>query len=107
VRYAEDQRIRWGATNDFYPHAYRYREWVINAFNRDLPYDQFIRFNWRRTKSTAARMTSSPSFPWPRPKYYNRNRVEVQADEWEDESIRFRARFWASRLRAPVATITS
>ncbi|MDB4786806.1 PSD1 and planctomycete cytochrome C domain-containing protein [Planctomycetaceae bacterium] len=25
-----------------YPDAWRYREWVINAFNQDLPYDQFI-----------------------------------------------------------------
>lgn len=24
------------------PHAWRYREWVINAYNRDLPYDQFV-----------------------------------------------------------------
>ncbi len=25
------------------PNAWRYRDWVINAFNADLPYDQFIR----------------------------------------------------------------
>jgi len=25
------------------PNAYRYRDWVIQAFNRDMPYDQFIR----------------------------------------------------------------
>ncbi len=25
------------------PHAWRYRDWVIRAFNADLPYDQFIR----------------------------------------------------------------
>ena len=24
------------------PWAYRYRDWVIDAFNRDLPYDQFV-----------------------------------------------------------------
>ena len=24
------------------PHAWRYREWVIQAFNRDHPYDQFV-----------------------------------------------------------------
>ncbi|HIG31609.1 MAG TPA: DUF1553 domain-containing protein [Verrucomicrobiales bacterium] len=26
------------------PEAWRYRDWVINALNRDLPYDDFIRF---------------------------------------------------------------
>ncbi len=25
-----------------YPHAYNYRDWVIRAFNEDLPYNQFI-----------------------------------------------------------------
>jgi hypothetical protein len=25
------------------PHAWRYRNWVFDAFNRDLPYDQFVR----------------------------------------------------------------
>ncbi len=25
-----------------YPWAYTYRDWVINAFNRDLPWDQFV-----------------------------------------------------------------
>ncbi len=25
-----------------YPYAYTYRDWVINAFNTDLPYDQFL-----------------------------------------------------------------
>ena len=24
------------------PHAWRYREWVIDAYNRDLPFDQFV-----------------------------------------------------------------
>ena len=26
-----------------YPNAFRYRDWVIQAFNNDLPYDQFVR----------------------------------------------------------------
>ncbi|MCA9069050.1 MAG: DUF1549 domain-containing protein, partial [Planctomycetaceae bacterium] len=30
------------AANFAYPHAWRYRDWVIEAFNKDLPYDQFI-----------------------------------------------------------------
>jgi hypothetical protein len=25
-----------------YPHAYTYRDWVIRAFNQDMPYDQFL-----------------------------------------------------------------
>ena len=25
------------------PHAFRYRDWVVNAFNADMPYDQFVR----------------------------------------------------------------
>ncbi len=29
--------------NHAYPHAWRYRNWVIDAFNRDLPYDKFLR----------------------------------------------------------------
>ena len=26
-----------------YPYAYTYRDWVVNAFNQDTPYDQFLR----------------------------------------------------------------
>jgi hypothetical protein len=25
-----------------YPHAYNYRDWVVRAFNEDLPYDRFV-----------------------------------------------------------------
>lgn len=32
-----------GDENHAYPHAWRYRNWVIDALNRDLPYDQFVR----------------------------------------------------------------
>jgi hypothetical protein len=40
VRYADTA----GDNSDFpIPQMYRYRDWVIGAFNRDLPYDQFVR----------------------------------------------------------------
>ncbi len=40
ARYAETS----GKTvNLNYPHAWRYRDWVIAAFNKDKPYDQFVR----------------------------------------------------------------
>jgi dienelactone hydrolase/Ca2+-binding EF-hand superfamily protein len=40
ARYAESS----GKETDFaYPHAWRYRDYVIKAFNQDMPFDQFIR----------------------------------------------------------------
>jgi len=39
VRFAETNGYERDATK---PNAWRYRDYVINAFNRDLPYDQFI-----------------------------------------------------------------
>ncbi|MEM7384056.1 MAG: DUF1549 and DUF1553 domain-containing protein [Verrucomicrobiota bacterium] len=40
VRYADTA----GENSDHpVPHAWRYRNWVINAFNADKPYDQFVR----------------------------------------------------------------
>jgi hypothetical protein len=41
ARYGEDQAHTFQAK--LYPAGFRYRDWVIGAFNRDLPYDEFIR----------------------------------------------------------------
>src|SRR5262245_18331418 len=44
ARYGEDQAHQVGNdTKFFYPNAYLYRRWVIDSFNRDLPYDRFVR----------------------------------------------------------------
>ncbi len=40
ARYAESNGKE---TNLPYPHAWRYRDYVIDAFNKDKPYDQFIK----------------------------------------------------------------
>lgn len=40
ARYAESNG---SADNTPFPHAWRYRDWVIKAVNQDKPYDQFIR----------------------------------------------------------------
>jgi hypothetical protein len=39
ARFAESS----GKTNFTYPQAWRYRDWVIAAFNADVPYDRFVR----------------------------------------------------------------
>src|SRR5581483_6856677 len=44
ARYAEDQAHIVGSDQSlFYPNAYLYRDWVIQAFNADLPYDRFVK----------------------------------------------------------------
>ena len=40
VRFAESQGFE---RNKFYPSAWKYRDWVIEAFNNDMPYDEFVR----------------------------------------------------------------
>ena len=87
VRYAEDQAHQVGDdTKFFYPNAYKYREWVIGAFNRDLPYDQFLKLQLAADKMEGAdsRDLAALGFLGLGPKYYNRNRLDVMADEWED-----------------------
>ncbi len=125
ARYAEDQAHQVGSdTKFFYPKAFKYRDWVIRAFNQDMPYDRFVRLQLaadrvlsvRNTGSpevtdedsgqavniavqTVAPPTEAPRLPAAKgtpedlaalgflglgPKYYNRNRLEVMTDEWED-----------------------
>ncbi len=87
ARYAEDQAHQVGSdTQFFYPNAYKYREWVINAFNRDLSYDQFILCQLAADKmdNPAPENLAALGFVGLGPKYYNRDRLDVKADEWED-----------------------
>ncbi|MCC6587212.1 MAG: PSD1 domain-containing protein [Bryobacterales bacterium] len=41
ARYGEDDVL--GLSQEKYPNAWRYRDWVVEAFNRDLPYDVFVK----------------------------------------------------------------
>jgi len=87
ARYAEDQAHIVGNNKSlFYPNAYKYRDWVIEAFNRDLPYDAFIRrqlaadlLGFEENDELAAL-----GFVGLGPKYYRRGALEVKAEEWED-----------------------
>jgi hypothetical protein len=42
ARYAEDNPTS-EATNPGYPYAWRYRDWIVEAMNADMPYDRFIK----------------------------------------------------------------
>jgi hypothetical protein len=87
ARYAEDQAHQVGKdTKFFYPNAFKYRQWVIDAFNRDLPYDQFVSFQVAADKDPRAGRQDQAAlgFLGLGPKYYNRGNISVMADEWED-----------------------
>lgn len=86
ARYAEDQAHQVGKdTTLFYPKAHLYREWVIGAFNRDLPYDRFLSLQLAADKLGAGKEDlAALGLLGLGPKYYDRGRLAVMADEWED-----------------------
>jgi hypothetical protein len=43
ARYADTRGYIVDGQDNRYPFAYTYRDWLINAFNRDLPYPDFIK----------------------------------------------------------------
>ncbi len=45
ARWAEDHPTS-EATNRPFPHAWRYRDWVIEAFKLDIPYNRFVRMQF-------------------------------------------------------------
>jgi Protein of unknown function (DUF1549)/Protein of unknown function (DUF1553)/Planctomycete cytochrome C len=72
-----------------YPNAYLYRDWVIKAFNDDLPYDQFVRAQLAGDliADATARARTLPALgflglgPW----FYDNGAVEItRADERHD-----------------------
>ena len=42
ARFGEDNATS-EATNPPYPYAWRYRDWIIEAVNKDVPYDRFVK----------------------------------------------------------------
>ncbi len=82
ARYADSQD--WQAQTDIrYPFAYTYRDWVIGALNRDMPYNDFIRY-----QLAADSIESDPDSPQlaalgfltvgPR---FRGNKLEINADQ--------------------------
>ncbi len=71
-----------------YPNAYLYRDWVIKAFNDDLPYDQFVRDQLAGDllgDEGRARRLPALGFLGLGPWYYDNGAVEItRADERHD-----------------------
>ncbi len=44
ARYADTKGYVYAREERFYTHAHAYRDWVVRAFNSDLPYDRFLMF---------------------------------------------------------------
>ena len=86
ARFAEDQALQVGDDSKlFYPNAYHYRAWVIEAFNRDLPYDRFLEFNSPPTASRPRLPTTRGArLSRPRPEILQSRPPRRMADEWED-----------------------
>jgi len=87
ARYGEDQAHTFKAR--LYPRGYLYRDWVINAFNRDLPYDRFlieqIAGDLLSDDARHERIAALGLFALG-PVYYQDNgeKDKALADEWDD-----------------------
>jgi cytochrome c553 len=71
-----------------YPNAYLYRDWVIKAFNDDLPYDQFVKAQIAADlldEKTRVKMLPALGFLGLGPWFYDNGAVEItRADERHD-----------------------
>ena len=88
ARYAEDQAHQVGADSSLnYPNAWRYRDWVLTAFNADLPYDAFIRKQLAADLIEPENRTdlAALGFLGLGHKLYARGRLDVQAEEWSEQ----------------------
>jgi cytochrome c553 len=88
ARYAEDQAHTFAVIPN--TNAYRYRDWVIAAFNDDMPYDRFVKLQIAADlieKDDAGRMKHLPAlgfFGLGAQYYKNTDAAKAAADELDD-----------------------
>ncbi|MCB1276368.1 DUF1549 and DUF1553 domain-containing protein [Prosthecobacter sp.] len=88
ARYAEDQAHQVGNNSSLnYPNAWRYRDWVVAAFNADVPYDAFIQKQLAVDLIEPQNKADLPAlgFLGLGHKLYARGRLDVQAEEWAEQ----------------------
>ena len=87
ARYAEDQAHIVGEDASLtYPNAYLYRDWVIRSLNADVPYDRFVKLQLAADliEGDGSPNLAALGFLGLGPKYYDRGKLAVMAEEWED-----------------------
>jgi len=88
ARYAEDQAHTFAVTPN--TNAWRYRDWVIDAFNDDMPYDRFVKLQIAADmieKDDASRIKHLPAlglFGLGAQYYKNTDAAKAAADELDD-----------------------
>jgi hypothetical protein len=87
ARYAEDQAHTFKAR--MYPQGYIYRDWVVNALNDDMPYDDFLRLQIAGDQmelDQPYRHRAALGLFALGPVYYQDNgeQAKALADEWDD-----------------------
>jgi len=88
ARYAEDQAHTFGVQPN--TNAWRYRDWVVAAFNEDMPYDRFVRLQIAADlieTDEASRVKHLPAlgfFGLGAQYYKNSDAAKVTADELDD-----------------------
>ena len=59
ARYSDTKGYVYGREERFWVHAWRYRDWVIDALNEDMPYDRFLLLQLAADQVADARLSDS------------------------------------------------
>ncbi len=91
ARYAEDNSTA-EVTNPPYAYAWRYRDWIIEAINRDVPYDRFVKLQLAADLMPGAERGDLRALGYlgTAPVYHKDQRLSVDviggflADDWDE-----------------------
>ncbi len=91
ARYGDDNPTA-EATSPPYPSAWRYRDWIIEALNQDVPYDRFIKLQLAADKmpETTRQDLRALGYLGAAPVYHKDQRLSADvvgtllADDWDD-----------------------
>jgi hypothetical protein len=91
ARFGEDNSTA-EATNPAYPFAWRYRDWIIEALNADIPYDRFITLQLAADKAPRAKRNDLRALGYlgAAPVYHKDQRLSADvtygfmSDDWDD-----------------------